>query len=121
MLRRRAWEAQAPPGRTGAGPFRFGQVEIDFESHEVRAFGAEVRLTTLELDLVRYFAENPHRVISRSELMERVWKLGNYPNSRTMDNFVLRLRRHFEADPQEPQHFLSIRGAGYKFVPDPQG
>jgi DNA-binding response OmpR family regulator len=120
MLRRRAWEQQQGSPRAGAGLFRFGEVEIDFETHECRAFGQDVRLTTLELDLVRYFAENPHRVISRAELMERVWKLGNYPNSRTMDNFVLRLRRHFEADPQDPQHFLSVRGAGYKFVPEPE-
>ena len=72
-----------------------------------------------ELDLLRYFGEHPHRVLSRDELMEKVWKLRNYSYTRTVDNFIARLRRHFEENPSQPQHFLSVRGAGYKFVPDP--
>ena len=56
------------------------------------------------------------RVLSRTELLERVWKLRNYGNTRTVDNFISRLRRRFESDPSSPNHFLSVRGAGYKFV-----
>ena len=79
--------------------------------------GAAIKLTNLELELVKYFTQNPERVISRDELLEQVWKLPNYPNTRTVDNFVLRLRRHFEDDPTRPVHFVSVRGAGYRFLP----
>ena len=79
--------------------------------------GESVKLTNLELELLRYLAANPERVVSRDELLERVWKLPNYPNTRTVDNFVLRLRRHFEEDPARPVHFVSVRGAGYRFLP----
>lgn len=115
LLRRQAWAAARlnPPS---ASVLRFGRATIDFERHEVVVAGETLRLTHLELDLLAYFARNPGRVISREELLEEVWKLRNYPNTRTVDNFVLRLRRHFEPDPANPIHFLSIRGAGYKFV-----
>jgi two-component system OmpR family response regulator len=117
LLRRRAWEA-ARTAPTTATLMRFGAASIDFERHEVQVGEQSLRLTHLELDLLAYFAEHPGRVISREELLEQVWKLRNYPNTRTVDNFVLRLRRHFEPDPANPIYFLSIRGAGYKFVPE---
>lgn len=79
----------------------------------------EVKLTRLEFDLIRYFADNAGRVLSRQELQEHVWKLANYPNTRMVDNFIMRLRRHFEPDPANPAHFVSVRGTGYKFVHDP--
>ena len=115
LLRRRAWEAARTTAPTSAS-MRFGDATVDFERHEVTVGDQALRLTHLELDLLAYFAANPSRVISREELLEEVWKLRNYPNTRTVDNFVLRLRRHFEPDPANPIYFLSIRGAGYKFV-----
>ncbi len=116
-IRRRGWEQQQA-SRVQA-LLTFGQARIDFATHEVSVAGRPLHLTKLELDLVRYFAQNPGRVVSREELLQRVWQLRNHPNTRTVDNFVLRLRRHFEPDPQHPQHFLSVRGAGYRFIPDP--
>jgi DNA-binding response OmpR family regulator len=97
---------------------RFGEAVVDFDTHEVTAFGKSVRLTQLELDLVRYFAQHPGRVLSREELLERVWKLRNAPNTRSVDNFIVRLRRYFEAEPDKPVHFVSSRGAGYRFLPE---
>ena len=82
--------------------------------------GQERQLTKLELDLLRYLAESPGRVIERDELLEKVWKLQSYPNGRMVDNFIMRLRRHFEPDPANPVHFVSVRGTGYKFTPDPR-
>jgi two-component system OmpR family response regulator len=76
-----------------------------------------VRLTQLELDLLYYFAQNPGRVLSREELLEHVWKLRNAPNTRSVDNFIARLRRYFEPLPDKPVHILSHRGSGYKFIP----
>lgn len=81
----------------------------------------EVKLTRLEFDLLRYFADHVGRVLSRQELQEQVWKLANYPNTRMVDNFIMRLRRHFERDPSAPTHFVSVRGSGYKFVREPPG
>ena len=92
----------------------------NFDTHEATVSGNPINLTQLEFDLVRYFVENAGRVLSREELLEKVWKLRNYPNTRTVDNFIVRLRKHFEPDPRRPSYFLSIRGAGYKFVV-PQG
>ena len=89
---------------------QFGAARIDFERHEATVRGVSIKLTNLELELVKYFTQNPERVISRDELLEQVWKLPNYPNTRTVDNFVLRLRRHFEEDPTRPVHFVSDRG-----------
>ena len=115
MLRRRRWE-QVAGNHAKATTLSFGDAEINFDTHEVKVGDELVQLTQLELDLLRYFAENAGRVLSRTELLERVWKLRNYSNTRTVDNFISRLRRRFEADPSEPAHFLSVRGAGYKFI-----
>ncbi|MEM1413262.1 MAG: response regulator transcription factor [Myxococcota bacterium] len=117
-LRRRAWERDAS-GPPRAATLRFAGAEVDFEKHEVIVHGEARKLTRLELDLLRYFAENPLRVLSRQELLEKVWNIRNSNQTRTIDNFIARLRRHFEADASDPRHFLSVRGAGYKFVPDP--
>jgi DNA-binding response OmpR family regulator len=118
MLRRRRWErgADHPPREA---VIAFGRARVNFDTHEVLVDGDPLRMTQLELDLLRYFAHHPGRVLSRDELLEEVWKLRNYSATRTVDNFISRLRRHFEDDPSEPRHFLSVRGAGYKFVPNP--
>jgi DNA-binding response OmpR family regulator len=117
MLRRRAWDHGHTQRVTHV--LEFGKARVDFDTHEVEIDGERQTLTQLELDLLRYFAQNPGRVLSRKELLEKVWKLRNYDNTRTVDNFIMRLRRRFELDDQEPRHFVSVRGAGYKF--DPSG
>jgi len=120
LLRRRTWEAVgSSEARTGTDPLVFGRVRVDFAAHRVLVADRPVKLTRLELDLLHYFASHPDRVLSREELLEKVWLLRDYPNTRTVDNFVLRLRRHFEPDPSAPVHFLSVRGSGYRFCPVP--
>jgi DNA-binding response OmpR family regulator len=117
-LRRSGWRQQdAPTEETSRGKLHFGSAEIDFDTHSAMAAGKPVRMTQLELDLLYYFAQNAGRVISRDELLERVWKLRNAPNTRSVDNFIARLRRYFEPLPDKPVHFVSHRGAGYKFLP----
>lgn len=116
LIRRRRWEAAAK-AKPAAAVLQFGNAVVDFDTHEVSVGGAAVRLTSLEMTLLRYLARNAGRVIGRDELLQQVWKLRNYPNTRTVDNFMLRLRKHFEPKPQEPRYFLSVRGAGYKFLP----
>ncbi|MEM9453120.1 MAG: response regulator transcription factor [Myxococcota bacterium] len=116
LLRRTSWEQRQGPEPT-LSVLELGNATVDFETHHVEVAGQERQLTKLELDLLRYFAENPGRVLSRVELQEKVWKLQNYPNRRMVDNFIMRLRRHFEPEPSKPKLFVSVRGAGYKFVP----
>ena len=118
LLRRRAWhEAETAPAAQ-VTTLSFGPVEVDFATHSVTVAGEPARLTTLELRLLRYFGDNAGRVVSRRELLERVWRLANHPNTRTVDNFIVRLRRHLEPDPAKPRYFVSVRGAGYIFRPD---
>lgn len=118
MVRRMNWSTQ-PEQVLPATKLNFGEAALDFDTHEVTVAGEPLELTRLELDLVRYFADNPGRVIARDELLAEVWGLKNYPNTRTVDNFIVRLRRYFEKDPKKPIHFLSVRGSGYKFIPMP--
>lgn len=115
LLRRHAWGRGEGQGRAGA-VLTFGRARVDFDTHEVTVDGRPARLTQLELDLLRYLAANAGRVIGRDELLDRVWKVRNYSGGRTVDNFISRLRRHFERDPQAPVHFVSVRGAGYRFT-----
>jgi len=117
-LRRSDWQQRsATPGEATLGILAFGNAQVNFDTHEALAAGKPVRLTQLELDLLHYFAQNPRRVLTREELLEKVWKLHNAPNTRSVDNFIVRLRKYFEPHPDKPVHFLAHRGAGYKFVP----
>jgi DNA-binding response OmpR family regulator len=117
ILRRRRWDRREERNGGPRAVVTIGEVRVDFESHDVSVRGEPVKLTRLELDLLRYFVEHPGKVVSRQHLLEEVWRLHNYSTARTVDNFVSRLRRHLEPDPQNPTHIVSVRGAGYKFVP----
>jgi len=117
-LRRRDWQHRDTQGEPGRGVLDFGDAHINFDTHDVTSFGKPVRLTQLELDLLHYFSQHPRRVLTREELLERVWHLHNAPNTRSVDNFIVRLRKYFEPHPDKPIYFVSHRGAGYKFVPD---
>lgn len=116
-LRRTEWAARDNGAPGSRGMLKFGQATINFDTHEASMSGKPVRLTQLELELLEYFARNPGRVLLREELLADVWKLRNAPNTRTVDNFISRLRKYFEPQPERPRYFLSHRGAGYKFVP----
>ena len=80
-----------------------------------------VDLTEREAALLRYLAENEGRVISRGELLERVWGYASDTATRTLDTFVHRLRRYFEDDPGQPRHLHTVRGVGYRFTLEPEG
>jgi two-component system alkaline phosphatase synthesis response regulator PhoP len=116
-LRRSGWRQQDAPAEVSRGTLQFGTARVNFDTHEASVAGKPVRLTQLELDLLYYFSLHPGRVLSRDELLERVWNLRNAPNTRSVDNFIGRLRRYFEPLPDKPVHFLSHRGSGYRFIP----
>lgn len=113
--------ANRPPLAETTEPevYRFGAAVVDFTSHEVRIDGQPVRMTKLELELLKYFLTNEGRVISREELLREVWRMPPLMNSRAPDQFVSRLRKAFEREPSSPKHFLTVREAGYRFVAAP--
>jgi two-component system OmpR family response regulator len=104
---------------SGGEEFQFdgGRVVVNFDTYQVKVAGSTVRLTALEMKLLRYFIEHEGSVVTRAELLENVWGMSHSPTTRTVDNFIVNLRKYFEIDPALPQHFLSVRGTGYRFVP----
>jgi DNA-binding response OmpR family regulator len=78
-----------------------------------------VHLTLMEADLLRYLLDHPNRIIPRKELLENVWRVHEDTDTRAIDNFIVRLRRYLEPDPSKPVHLLTVRGIGYRFVPEP--
>ncbi len=108
--------AGAKVGREPIAAYEFNNAKINFETFQVVVGDNPVRLTQLEMKLLRYFVENEGRVIPRGELLERVWGMRGELNTRAPDQFIRRLRKAFEADPANPRHFLTIRDAGYRFV-----
>jgi two-component system alkaline phosphatase synthesis response regulator PhoP len=103
----------------GDDTYAFEDCSINFTRHEVTVRGEQKSLTALELKLLKYFIEREGVVLTRNELLDKVWGFDASPTTRTVDNFLVRLRQHFEIDPARPRHFLSVRGAGYKFVAQP--
>jgi two-component system OmpR family response regulator len=115
LLARRARSRPGPKQEVGP-VFEFGRAHVDFDSFVVTVADEPVRLTHTEMKLLRYFVENEGSVVSRAELLENVWGMSHMPTTRTVDNFIVNLRKYFEVDPANPKHFLSVRGAGYRFV-----
>lgn len=116
LLRRRQWEQRQLAASGHESWVKVGAAKVNFEQHRVVSDGQDIHLTALEFELLRYFVSHQGRALSRQELQERVWRVSGYDNARMVDNFVMRLRRRFEANPSQPQLFLSIRGTGYKYV-----
>jgi DNA-binding response OmpR family regulator len=100
---------------------RFGTVTVDFGRFELRNGNDVYALTTREQELLRYFLEHDGTVLSRARLQADVWRDSADISSRSVDNFVMRLRRMIEVDSSLPKHLLSIRGTGYRFVREPTG
>ncbi len=98
---------------------RFGKAVINFETYDVTVDGQACKLTQKELKLLKYFAENEGRVISRQELLGAVWDMVGDMQTRTVDQHMMRLRKTFEENPADPKHFLTFRDAGYRFVANP--
>jgi DNA-binding response OmpR family regulator len=94
----------------------FGDVSIDLAQRLVTRAGVEVKLTHLEFELLVYFVRHPSQVFSRTQLFNVVWGQ-SAGSARTVDNFVGQLRKRFEDNPEAPQHFITVRGSGYRFDP----
>lgn len=99
--------------------YEFGSAKINFPEYELTVDGKPVQLTKREWELLAFFVENEGRLIPKQEILETVWQMPGHIHTRAPDQFILRLRKTFESDPAEPQHFLTIRDLGYRFVARP--
>ena len=114
ILRRWDWYQSAA---AESAVLRFGENEVDFRAFRARAWnGLTQELTEKEAMILKVLAERPGEIVSREDLLERVWGYDVFPSTRTVDNFILRLRRRFERDPANPRHFLTVWGVGYRFL-----
>src|SRR5690348_792070 len=95
----------------------FSDNEIDFERRIVRRKGEELKLTPAEYNLLCYFLHNPDRPLTRDMILNSVWGYEFFPNTRTVDAHVVKLRQKLEPDSNSPRHFLTVHGVGYRFVP----
>jgi DNA-binding response OmpR family regulator len=121
LLRRMSWPQ--PPAADPAdslASFAFAGRRIDFDALELHAPDRTVRLTVMEADLLRYLVRNRDRIVSRKELLDQVWHVRDDTDTRAIDNFIVRLRRYIEDDPAQPRHLETVRGVGYRFLPQPE-
>jgi len=103
--------------RTESATTSFGEILVDFGKMQLTRNGQNIPLTAQEFKVLKFFVSNPERVISREELLNKVWGYNNYyPSTRTVDNQLVKLRQKLEKDPANPVHFQTVHGAGYKFV-----
>ncbi len=96
--------------------YQFQGHRIDFNASEAMlASGQKITLTKRELLLLKLLIEHKNTVVAREKILQLVWGYQVFPNTRTIDNFILNFRKYFEIDPKHPKHFISMRGVGYKF------
>ncbi len=125
LLRRTAWQdAQAasdvpPPAPAPSDTYFFNNRTIHFDTLELIAPNRFTNLTVMEADLLRFLTDREGQIIPRSAILEQVWHVHQDTDTRAIDNFIVRLRRYIEDDPADPQHLLTVRGVGYRFLANP--
>ena len=118
LLRRREWMGVSPA--PAGDSFSFDGRTLDFGKLELRVNRNTIQLTLMEAELLRHLVRNSGRIVSRKAILEEVWGLHEDTDTRAIDNFIVRLRRYIEDDPAKPKHLLTVRGVGYRFVPEPE-
>jgi two-component system, OmpR family, alkaline phosphatase synthesis response regulator PhoP len=128
LIRRKQWASgaesntsqEAASNSEEPSTFSFDGKSIDFSTLELRLKSETIQLTVMEAELLRHLIRNEGKVVSRKSILEDVWSLREDTDTRAIDNFVVRLRRYIEAVPSKPQHLLTVRGVGYKFIANPK-
>ena len=115
LLRRSGWLRRAQDQYT------FAAKTIDFDALELRVGERTLPLTLMEANLLRYLIAHEGKAVSRKAMLEDVWGVREDTDTRAIDNFIVRLRRHIEKEPGRPRHLLTVRSVGYKFVANPSG
>jgi two-component system alkaline phosphatase synthesis response regulator PhoP len=118
IIRRRDWY-HSVSDTAATAVLAFGGNEVDFRAFRARSWNGESQeLTEKEAMILKVLAEHGGEIVSREDLLEKVWGYDVFPSTRTVDNFILRLRKRFERDPADPRHFLTVWGVGYRFLKD---
>jgi len=112
IFRRISDENKQPLKKT----FTYAELQIDYNSYEVRVRGKKVDLSPTELKLLFFFSQNPGRVYTRNQILDQVWNDNTFVTPRTVDVHIRRLRSQIEKDMENPQYILTVRGFGYKFA-----
>ena len=99
--------------------YAFNHRTIRFDTLELIAPNRITHLTLMEADLLRYLTEREGQIVSRKQILEEVWRVHEDTDTRAIDNFIVRLRRYIEDDPSDPQHLVTVRGIGYRFLANP--
>jgi DNA-binding response OmpR family regulator len=118
LARVRALLRRTQPAKASIDQLTVDKVTIDFLKYEARKAGKPFEMTRREFQLLQALASRPGEVVTRNELLDRVWGLEAYPTTRTIDNHIAGLRAKLERDPAEPKHLLTGRGVGYKWSPE---
>jgi DNA-binding response OmpR family regulator len=123
LLRRAAWlrpSTPPPPPKLSTDLYTFNRRTIHFDTLELNGPREQVtRLTLMEADLLRYLVDHAGEIVPRKDILEQVWRVHEDTDTRAIDNFIVRLRRYIEDDPASPQHLVTVRGIGYRFLPSP--
>jgi DNA-binding response OmpR family regulator len=101
---------------SGKSMHEMGRLKIDFQHFYAEDEQGEVELTHKEFELLKYFIRNTGKTISRDQMLDNVWGYEVYPTSRTVDNYILHLRKKIEYNPERPRHLLTVHGIGYKYI-----
>lgn len=102
---------------SSCGKHLIGKLEVDFEHYTASEKGKPVELSHREFELLKYFVEHTGEAVSREQLLQNVWGYKNgYPDSRTVDNFIVRIRKKIEIEPTKPRHLITVHGFGYKLI-----
>ena len=116
LLRRQAWSKKPADTEQRPSTFDLNGKTIDFENLELISGDGVIRLTLMEMKLLRFLIENEGRTVSRKTILEDVWNLQEDTDTRAIDNFIVRLRKYLEDEPNNPKFVRTVRGVGYKFV-----
>ncbi len=111
QLRREKTQAGMP-----SKSYRFGDMEVDFARFKLRRGDKDIKLTSLEVEILRYMIDHRGEVVTRDALLDKIWGYEKFPTTRTVDSHILKLRKKIEKDPSNPRYILSVYGGGYRFV-----
>ena len=117
MLRRSAWYQ---PSQIKTEDYQFGNNLIDLNNLAAETTKGKIRITELEGRMLAIFFSNEGETLTRATLLKSVWGMAEDTETRTLDNFIVRIRKYFEEDPANPRHFLTVRGRGYQFIRYPE-
>jgi len=108
--------SEAGPGGGAGSRMRLGDLEIDFSAYTASRAGTALEMTPREYEILKFLWQHRNRTVSRDQLLTNVWGYDEPVSTRTVDNFILRLRQKIEEDPAHPTHIMTIHGTGYKLV-----